>query len=420
MSEIEYLPPAKPLNNHQFRQLPLFNMKPEDAGRYPRGYTPERMHDVDQSLGSVGVSPDSDHPWIPKNADVVGRRTAARHKVVDTLARSTTPTEELRAGQVVDRTPRWNGTTREPTKILPPSVRFEGPSSSAGSYGTYMSGGTRSEPERTAAPTVNNHPGASYDPDYVLMHEFGHHRSQVEGTKHSDQGSTWAHTVKGEVKPSVRAKEEAFADRSAAERLVRPRGDLRPTTRSQDYAGSGYFSDRKQQDRFGDSYRNAYPERHIVHNRQQLAQAKGERITPAEAMDERHNVTWRPLGPIEKGWREAARHVDQPHLFMRNAESIETAAQPDFGQFGYQTQHGNDENIAKHGPDLPTMTTGRGVAGAEEQHGIDLSPGTVGRDQWTSRGTFNGGKVNKAQFHKSFGERFGINAATRREMMRRP
>lgn len=69
--------PAKPLTGQQFQQLEMFHAKPDDAHRWPRGYTPERQREMSRVIPDMGV------PVNP--GDVLGpQETVARQAKVRT------------------------------------------------------------------------------------------------------------------------------------------------------------------------------------------------------------------------------------------------------------------------------------------------------------------------------------------------
>lgn len=108
--------PAKPLTGQQFQQLEMFHAKPDDAHRWPRGYTPERQREMGRVIPDVGVPSDPigvlgpygtaerqvkvrtrmhkagapDTSNFPVNMRIAGGLSQiARSRVLDTAARST-------------------------------------------------------------------------------------------------------------------------------------------------------------------------------------------------------------------------------------------------------------------------------------------------------------------------------------------
>lgn len=117
--------PAKPLQDGQFQQMQIFHSKPNDTHRWPRGYTPARLHEMDAAVPRLSVGHLED--MFPKQVEsgaYVGRRSVVttrikkargytaplnevdnrivdgtadhfRHRLVEGLARSTVPAEDL-------------------------------------------------------------------------------------------------------------------------------------------------------------------------------------------------------------------------------------------------------------------------------------------------------------------------------------
>jgi hypothetical protein len=215
------------------------------------------------------------------------------------------------------------------------------------------------------------------DQDYTLMHELGHHRSVVEGTTHSDLQRSSAQRKNPKygsgfpIKPSVIAKEEAFADKNAADRLVRRRGDVTPTTRGTPYPPHGYFRDQPQRESFSKSYKTAYPERANNYVQQTKAASQGRQL----ATQDIKRPEWKMSGPTVLGWKRQAmqeRAPSQQRLFSRDAEEHQTKGKADWGQ--HLLVQGGDYNKP-----LDTVHVGHGFGPAGESTGASRSfLGTVG------------------------------------------
>ena len=149
----------------QFSQGALFNVKPTDEHRWPKGYSPERRRDVEQWLSVRGPQ-----------RDMAGVGVKA-HEIRDALLRSSMPSFPGMGDR--DLSMRVGGTDEKA------AGRYYGGGNAAQVY-TGNAGTTLPEAEMTA------------------LHEMGHHYSYVAGTPHALASSRW--------NPESRGIEEAYAD----------------------------------------------------------------------------------------------------------------------------------------------------------------------------------------------------------------
>lgn len=167
-------------------------------GRYPRGYTPERLHEVANAVGGSYAQGKGghagtfrDHPYgrYADNGEFVqtGRaNNKPKRDLVDNIARSTVPVEHM--------------TNTEPGRRLHFWVNdsFDAQMEAAGHLGNYQA----------APPSHSNRHDIFIKTDAVRgatpIHEIGHHVSHMAGTEHSAYGDD-----------HQRGREEAFADEYA-------------------------------------------------------------------------------------------------------------------------------------------------------------------------------------------------------------
>lgn len=168
--------------------------------KWPRGYTPERLHEV------MGPITHGGQPWLVQGERGVGHHTGpARRDLIDTVARSTIPAGHLQGLQFF------------PGQL---SLDHGGSEDTAGYY--------RHQGHRLGA-SVAHKPQVSIvkgqETGYVPIHEIGHHISREAGTHHSAYDT-----------PYNKGKEEGFADDYAQTHYRPPRGD-------QYYGGVGTYAD---------------------------------------------------------------------------------------------------------------------------------------------------------------------------------
>lgn len=166
------------LNTGQFSQGTLFSGG-ERTGRWPKGYTPERIAEVRKTIRPYGAG-----------------QPAARAAATANVARSTIPMSDLKHPLQIHTGPSF---------FEPPYRTPEEGTHTAGYYESYDGGRAHVRPEEAGGPT--------------LIHELGHHKSFREGTEHSRKYSYDA--LEG-------GQEEAYADDYAAEHYRTPKGKPAP------------------------------------------------------------------------------------------------------------------------------------------------------------------------------------------------
>ena len=167
--------------------------KPTDQHRYQRGYTPERMREVRDAPLNVAQETfgDGQGPHIFNESPFTG--PGAPRRVLETIARSTTPVEELRGKNISHLYIRTGSTTPGTASgvYLPDAIHISNNSRTSTALGPIA---TRHENEIAAG--------------RMLLHELGHHRSRLEGRDHASYDT-----------PVRVGKEEAFADENKIERF---------------------------------------------------------------------------------------------------------------------------------------------------------------------------------------------------------
>jgi hypothetical protein len=258
---------SKPMNKHAHRQLTLFPQpKPTDEHRWPRGYTPERMAEVMDAMGSErgpkrpqgapGLSRDPEGNWIPIPGSNTGRAVEVREiptrlpdepqvhpwdavpdlsleeyiarggtpwspgsptsirqiarmryagrQIAETIARSTVPVSDLGGGTVADPIPDME---RELLPLRGGSIRI-GRTTSPTALGHYERNDRRNS-KGEIAPLIaltETIPQTSEEAARTLLHEVGHHTSALSSTDHS-----WA-IYNGVHTPAAAGQEEGWAD----------------------------------------------------------------------------------------------------------------------------------------------------------------------------------------------------------------
>lgn len=184
--------------------------KHSSDARFPRGYTPERLHDVADAIvpttmslsktGDGGIRrgtqsrdyKDISYPTAPH----LNESRQPLRRIVDNVARSTIPVEDL-GGQLTVH-----------SKSLGGSGGFD---THAGEYHAFV-----------GHPEIHIHPGM--EENTTPIHEIGHHVSKQQGTDHSDY---YSHEERGQ--------EEAFADNYADKHFRDRKGQ--PVSTARTYAG---------------------------------------------------------------------------------------------------------------------------------------------------------------------------------------
>jgi hypothetical protein len=260
----------------QYRQLTLFPQpKPTDQHRWPRGYTPERMAEVRQAMGDVGVyvntSVGSDeskpssfvHRPVPgetKSSDLPAitteREGFAERRVAEVIARSTMPADVVSRQQFTDRT------GRERTATLSISVN-----AAPAGWGNYSNGVGEDVGDLRGYVQIHSNlqnvkpgdaAGTRLRDEITLMHELGHHRSVLEGNPHSvlyDDPKPYT--------PAVAGKEEGRADRNVIEHYrAHPKDKPFVPAEMASYDPSSYFGyDSRKLETFDRSY---YPSSRLL------------------------------------------------------------------------------------------------------------------------------------------------------------
>lgn len=201
--------------------------------RYPKGYTPERQHDIANAVGGSytkgqGMAADSFRDFKYNNGGRAEHEPMRR--LVDNVARSTVPLEHLQPVAPARSLSFWVG------KGLDANHERD---NTAGTYNPDPPGhmGTRNDIRIHTAHVAGTTP----------IHEIGHHVSYTQGNVHS---SGW----KGRI-PVHRGTEEGFADAYAYEHFRDRRGNQLKDMR--EYPADTYYKDSPRQDEFGRGYDNA-------------------------------------------------------------------------------------------------------------------------------------------------------------------
>lgn len=157
--------------------LPGMNIKPSDAHRWPRGYTPERMAEVREAPLDINIH-GSGGAW---------GGPAGPRKVQEVIARSTAPMDNIK--------PMFNG-----DKL---SIEVGEKNGGRNAGGTYSGnrGGLGKITVLPAAKTSNTFP------EQALLHELGHMESNVQHQEGLRADDSSAYET-----PQQRGREEAFAD----------------------------------------------------------------------------------------------------------------------------------------------------------------------------------------------------------------
>ena len=371
------------LNPGQFSQphLPGFNIKPTAEHRYPRGYTPERLAEVTEALGGrrtpgsrtdpvpneSGRGMHAEHRegvesrntrdihyrnvsiqqgtgtgafsgnFDPNKRGGFGGRNEGEAKIVETVARSTVPTERL----------------------ADVNVTVEKPDESKDYGGLYKAG--RREASVVAAPgTTPTAPlGAKQmaqmrdtrqHHEQVLMHELGHHESASLGLPHSGK--------EYERSAAAHGQEEAYADDFAVEHY---RPDPRDERRGE-FERSGY-------DRGGKTPINPYNKTDNVNKQLEFAESyRAHRQHPNEPAPHTYNMAPGQVGTYPSGMPKYQSDPDiegQHRLFNRKGRVVEETT-PDYGQHPLYMNEPTGEFYRSGHPktvevDLPTIKLGRGV-----------------------------------------------------------
>lgn len=166
--------------------------------KWPRGYSPERLHEVKAAvLPDKRILADEPHMYpFDTNRE--------KRKLVDNIARSTVPVHHMLGVQFQPGQTSLAMSSSDPHDSAVPGGLYE----------------ERSKQWNEPA-TIKLHEGVADRP--TAIHEIGHHVSQETGTPHSAYGNT-----------RQRGEEEAFAD-NYAQQHYRPR-------RGEKFQGVGMYN----------------------------------------------------------------------------------------------------------------------------------------------------------------------------------
>ena len=181
--------------------------------RYPRGYTPGRLHEVanavQQPYAKQGAKSNEyrDHPYKTRNQEtgdweVVGRaNNEPKRRLVDNVARSTVPIEHLQPKAPARNLSFWVHES------------FDKQHAADNTAGTYQG-----DPPGHMGSRNDIHIATNAVSGTTPIHEIGHHVSNLMNTDHTAYG-------KGSARPvHVRGQEEGFADAYSFEHFRDRRG----------------------------------------------------------------------------------------------------------------------------------------------------------------------------------------------------
>jgi hypothetical protein len=362
------------LNPGQFSQphLPGMHVKPTDEHRYPRGFTPDRKAEVDEALGArrnsawrkdnggyaehsrethylnisvqqgLGRGPFAGHLAEGKPNPHMGRKEGEA-KIAETIARSTSPVENLGATRIGVADPH------DPKN-----------ESRGGYYRNWSDPGTKADVKTVVAPgapptaPLNSQQlgreGERFErqrQEQTLIHELGHHDSATRGTQHS---------VAYGGSATARGKEEAWADDFRSEHF-------RPDPRDQ---RRGAF-DQSGYDRGGQIPSDPHAEDFSDHEQFRAGYART-RKHPIQAAPREQVLGKDQVGTYPSGMPKYKSDPDiegQRRLFLRKGRLAEETS-PDYGQHPLFKAEPTGEFYRDGYPkevdvDLPTIKLGRGV-----------------------------------------------------------
>jgi hypothetical protein len=352
---IDYSPSPKPLNGSQFSQLPLFTMKPDAANRWPRGYTPERLHEVTDAMAASSVTSNVATPrpaWRPKppswetgpstppkiepqmfkpykefrtkiedRAGLPGptddselkatnqASTQARHAIIDTIARSSIPRSDLFREEQL--TKDVGSKERRVPNFHVQDIQ--------GASGTYQRPGWIGVPPKGV---ITVRPEAREHSEHTVVHEMGHSADY--------QRDPWAFAERQQNDPRPSPRLEGFAEGYA----------FKHTQRGADVPY-------KKVAAYGDMH-------HLPDFARRFQEVSGS--TPQEAMRESMGPQFQPLPEQDP---------NGPHLYQRRAEKSMTDANPDRGQFPLGQEYYDESKPLgqrSESNEVGTITVGRGLA----------------------------------------------------------
>lgn len=393
--------------------------------RWPRGYTPERQAEVVDALGTdrsgPGVSPaisgknvevdlppqgregssmaywqadrgltewsagielpgyesnEHNQPGTPRTIAKIRRKQAVGHKIVEAIARSDTPVEELQRRAVPRAVAGADGRVRADSDLYGEDVvqppRFSVDADKVrehGAHGIYdlRRGGDGAQTAVGPIPWDEFQRQArdpkTYVPHIVLsenvseesiIHELGHHRSGFAGNRTSSLIGMQSGKANYGT-PAATGKEEAFADMNVVERhRADPRGEPFSPKQFRNYPNPfGEFTAK------GRTFRKNYNAVRYGTGSVVTSPLPPDGYTPLS-----HDIggrgrsfngpqrEHRPEGRDDRTARVGQPFPDHPRLFIRNADASETRGVEDHGQFpllGYDNEP------------LGTTTMGAGV-----------------------------------------------------------
>ena len=217
------LPPMnpKPLNGAQFSQGTLWDpraMKPSPEHRWAaHGYSPERREEVRQAIPTKNISTTSKFyqgDIYPAQREVGGKlanqKTATRNSIVDVVARSTVPIEDLARNTPKFKVGVWNYAGQMQSKYDTVAQRP-------------VQGEIRLNPYHLSREAA----------EHTLLHELGHH-ADYESDPESFRRTAKTEMVRGQPSPSLEGAAEGYAAKHHVTRRNEKPADYSRT------AASGY------------------------------------------------------------------------------------------------------------------------------------------------------------------------------------
>ena len=323
----------KPLNGAQFSQGTLWDpkaLKPSAEHRWRAGYSPERKAEVSQALtgdvktaksyrygiGDQGVFkyPDEFGSGSPRRQSAA-RSTQARNAIVDVVARSTIPVEDLRNAPHFDlkSSGTAQGRYRSPgTMVKKRQGRYE-----------------RVERER---PIIDLDPSAHTreSMEHTIVHELGHHADFMDIGQHEFRRRFMGQS-RG-VPVALEGAAEGYAAKHHVPRRSAPEGHS--------YADEASYKESQSHPVFQEHF----------------ARVAGKTVSEAMAKPQGHHMS---------------EHQFQPHLFGRNADQAETEIAADYGQWGYRnmsTKMESNLGTIRVGQGPPASAHYPGFQSGDEEH----------------------------------------------------
>ncbi len=220
------------------RQLQLFNqeqlsrlrVKPPEAIRYPRGYSPQRQAEARRVVDQIEFqeTPEFQGPGATHAHPYAGQ--VGRARIVDTLASSKLDLRELVHQELkILIGPKRGGHDPSAAFLGPQGVGGPGPFPGTSLRGSQAVIALFGVPKREAHSPRDERAGA----EYALLHEIGHLISELR------------HGRQPYGTPSERGREEAFADDFAGDALTGQTGRRRQRSARDTVARMGYDARRQ-------------------------------------------------------------------------------------------------------------------------------------------------------------------------------